>query len=344
MRHLLLVLVLALTGCASAPTLVSEDAIPELAALKSATNAVPRQLVRVPLADGRRLAVHRLGDPAAARALVLVHGMLSDQRAWRLVAGSMVRQGIQVWLVDLPGCGASDKPSPREYAYTPQAMAADIAAAVSAIEGPRRITLVGHSLGGQIVLRMLVEQPATAGMDRVDSAVLLAGLDISVNKQDAGIRAIATASDARVEIGEITGELDRLVRTRTAESVQPPTPALEEEARIRLEYLEGREQRAMSQAIIRRALPWLPPEERRPDWAAMEAFESRYASIDVPVLIVWGRRDEILAAAMGYKLAAQLPRARLVVMDGVMHSPQTERPRETVAEILRFVDGVGAGR
>lgn len=344
MRHLLLVLVLVLTGCASAPALVSEDAVPELAALKAATNAAPRQLVRVPLEDGRRIAVHRLGDPSAPRALVMVHGMLSDHRAWRLVAGALVRDGTQVWLVDLPGCGASDKPSPRDYAYKPAAMAADAAAAIRTLAGPQQLTLVGHSLGGQVVVRMLVEQRATAGMERVDSAVLIAGLDISVNKQDAGIRAIATASDARVELGEITGELQRLVRTRTAESVQPPTPALEEEAQIRLEYLVGREQRAISQAIIRRALPWLMPEERRPDWAAMEAFEERYASIEVPVLVMWGRRDEILATAMGYKLAAQLPRARLVVMDGVMHSPQTERPAQTVTEITRFVDGVEGGR
>ncbi|MCI0637277.1 MAG: alpha/beta hydrolase, partial [Actinobacteria bacterium] len=43
-------------------------------------------------------------------------------------------------------------------------------------------------------------------------------------------------------------------------------------------------------------------------------------------LIIWGSRDETLPVSMGYKLAAQLPRARLVVVPGCMHSVHLEEP------------------
>ena len=104
-----------LAGCSGAyQRLASEDRSPEHAVLKAA-NQVRRETHHVPVvvADGQtiRVAIHELGPRDAGRTIVLIHGVLSDSRMWRFIEGDLARDH-RVLLVDLPGCGQSDKPDP----------------------------------------------------------------------------------------------------------------------------------------------------------------------------------------------------------------------------------------
>jgi len=56
--------------------------------------------------------------------------------------------------------------------------------------------------------------------------------------------------------------------------------------------------------------------------------------VDRECLVIVGLRDEALPASMGFKMAAQLPRAKLAPLAGVMHSPQIEA-HEMVAGMIR---------
>lgn len=305
-------------------------------------------------AGTRRVAIHRLESGEHSRTIVCLHGMLADYRSWRFVAGDLASDA-SVWLVDLPGAGLSDAPPPTRqepldpsgappglYGYTVTEMARDVLTALAASEnqaGP--ITIVAHSYGGQVALRLMSDPslpPALAAVrSRVDSLVLIAPLDIHVHAQNAEMRRMATASSLEYALAEWTGELDRIAYARTRGSVSAPTPALLEEAGIRRMYLADPARRAAAQAVLSRAVPWAGPQRLRPDWARIEEIESWYSSIAAPTLILWGRRDEVLPVSMGYKLAAELPRARLVTWPGVMHSPQIERPGETAALIRQFI-------
>jgi pimeloyl-ACP methyl ester carboxylesterase len=82
---------------------------------------------------------------------------------------------------------------------------------------------------------------------------------------------------------------------------------------------------------------------RRPDWEAIEVLEADYANVRVPALILWGARDETLPASMGYKLRAQLPDARLRIVEESMHSLPTERPALCAEYIRSFVESAGDG-
>jgi len=69
---------------------------------------------------------------------------------------------------------------------------------------------------------------------------------------------------------------------------------------------------------------------------------ARYRTLDVPVLILWCREDPILPFSDAGKFREALPRAEVFLLDRCGHSPQEERPEETVQLLLRFLSSHGS--
>lgn len=117
----------------------------------------------VPVAGGS-IAVYRFGEPAE-RSIVAVHGITANSQTWRLLAQTLA-PAASVLAVDLRGRGQSvGLPGP----YGLDAHADDLLAVLDHF-GLERPLLVGHSLGGYIVVRFAVEHP-----ERVASLVLVDG-------------------------------------------------------------------------------------------------------------------------------------------------------------------------
>ena len=92
--------------------------------------------------DGTRIAFWRSGEGPA---LLLVHGATSDHNTWRFVLPALEKR-FTVYAMDRRGRGGSgDSP-----AYDLQREAEDVAAVVSAIDGP--VSVFGHSFGGLCAL------------------------------------------------------------------------------------------------------------------------------------------------------------------------------------------------
>lgn len=101
---------------------------------------------------------------ATGPTFVLVHGIGMGHRVFRGVAEVLDEHG-QVLAVDLPGFGDSPEPgSARDLAATGRFLVEFVAAS-----GARDVVLVGHSMGTQVVLEMLVQRP-----ELCDRAVLIA--------------------------------------------------------------------------------------------------------------------------------------------------------------------------
>lgn len=62
----------------------------------------------------------------------------------------------------------------------------------------------------------------------------------------------------------------------------------------------------------------------------------RLKTIDLPVLVIWGREDEVVPLRFGKRLAHDLPNARLIVIDGCGHAPHRQRPDEVIAALKKF--------
>lgn len=83
---------------------------------------------------------------------LLIHGILSDSRTWRLVGPALAERGYHVVAVDLRGHGASG----RDDDYSPAAYASDLVEAAAGL-AERPALAIGHSLGG-LALRYAVDE------------------------------------------------------------------------------------------------------------------------------------------------------------------------------------------
>lgn len=110
-----------------------------------------------------KLAVHETGT--GQRTAVLVHGIMSDHRAWHRVSTELVGRGFRVIAVDLAGHGVS----PRSRRYSPQAWADDVVETVEPLLSGRPELIMGHSLGA-LIASMVGDRLAPRAAVYVDPA------------------------------------------------------------------------------------------------------------------------------------------------------------------------------
>jgi pimeloyl-ACP methyl ester carboxylesterase len=110
-----------------------------------------------------KLAVHETGT--GPRTAVLLHGIMSDHRAWHRVTRELVEQGFRVIALDLAGHGSS----PRSRRYSPAAWADDVVETLQPILSRRPDVIMGHSLGA-LVASMVADRLAPRAAVYVDPA------------------------------------------------------------------------------------------------------------------------------------------------------------------------------
>lgn len=65
--------------------------------------------------------------------------------------------------------------------------------------------------------------------------------------------------------------------------------------------------------------------------------------VAVPTLIVWGERDGIVPLADGRRMRAEIPGARLLLLNGAAHNPMVDRAEDFNGAVLRFLAGEEVG-
>ena len=72
----------------------------------------------------------------------------------------------------------------------------------------------------------------------------------------------------------------------------------------------------------------------------MRELKSRFHVLaNVRVLLLWGSLDRAVAPESAHELAANLKKARLIVMNGIGHMPYEEAPEQFNRLVLDFLDG-----
>ncbi|MHC4973999.1 MAG: alpha/beta fold hydrolase [Planctomycetota bacterium] len=351
-RVALLAITLAVaTACATTYSKLPRQAeVKDLAALAEATAALPndRGFVTVGEAGGRpvRLAYRHTRQAGGEWLVVLLHGLLSDSRTWRFVAGD-VGQHHDLLAIDLMGCGRSDKPDPGALGpdgYSPTALARQVLRVIQERSKHERIAVVGHSLGGMVALRILGDLGLRAEfpevLSRIERAVLISSVDFAVERAHPTFREIAKLSWVKVAVGDGLGVLRERVARSAYNGTSEPDRMPQEEVDRTVEILRDPAALRAAKGMIRQAVPFTP--EERPDWWRIERLVADYRNVDVDCLILWGARDETFPASMGYKLRAQLPRARLRILPRRMHHLTVEAPHACAAHIRRFIAGTVA--
>lgn len=252
------------------------------------------------------------------RPVVLVHGFGASRFTWRRWTPAL-EDRHRVFKVDLKGFG--DAPRPRDGRYGPLDQA-DLLLEWIRRRDLRDATLVGHSLGGGIVLyaalRLLEEEP-----ERLRSLVIISGAAYPQQiPRYIGLARLPILP--RLALGLVPS---RALLRRVLREISHPSAAIAEE---QVEgYAAPLDQPGTRYAILQAARQVLPDE--------LEEVVTRYPRMTLPALLLWGRQDPVVPLSVGVRLARDLPRARLVVLEQCGHLPQEERPAEGLAALLPFL-------
>ncbi len=268
--------------------------------------------------DGGRLHVLDIGPRNdAAWPVVLIHGASSNLEDLRASLGDRLAAHRRVILLDRPGLGWSDRPDGATDASPPR-QAALIAQALDRI-GVDRFVLVGHSLGGAIATAFALDYPA-----RLGGLVLIAPV---THRWEGGLAwynaVLSTPVVGALFARTVALPIAELVIEGGARSVFAPQD-------MPKNYLD--------RAAIRLLLRPSAFQSNAQDVAVLKDFVTaaspRYPDIATETVIITGTADDVVSPRIHSRaMAAALPRARLVLLDGIGHMPHYIAPDTVVAAI-----------
>ncbi len=267
---------------------------------------------------GRRLAYY---DEGEGPAVLLVHGITNSARSWQPVAERLCRAGHRVLVPDLPGHGDSDR---HRGDHSLGANASTLRDLLLAAEVDR-VTVVGHSLGGGIVLQFAYQWPdMIERIGLVDSGGL--GREVSLFIRAATLpfaeRVIGLgASRPITRTGEVIG-------SALARLGMHPSP---DRAEV-ISGLVSLGDRRRREAFVRTARSVVSPAGQR-----VNATDRLYLAEGIPTLIAWGDRDPIIPVEHGREAHAQMPGSRFEVFEGAGHFPQLSDPDRFAALLADWI-------
>jgi 3-oxoadipate enol-lactonase len=259
-------------------------------------------------AGGLRTAFVTAGD--AGPWVVLAHSLASSHAMWTPQIASLAEAGFRVLALDARGHGGTDAP---EGPYTVRQMADDLLALMDRL-GIARAHVVGLSMGGAMAQEFALAHPARVlGLVIADATSAYPPATHPMWRE----RAEAVAAGGMAAVAE--GTLGRWF-----------TPAWREAHPERLE-------------AVRRMLLATPPQGFIGAVHALMGFDAadRLHAIRAPTLVLAGTEDQALPPAHSERIAALIPGARLVLVEGAAHIANLEQPQRFDAALLPFLREAG---
>jgi branched-chain amino acid transport system permease protein len=236
---------------------------------------------------------------------VLVHGSFASSRWWRPALALLPGEQFTCYAPDLPGCGRSDRPEdPASYAV--EGLSAALADLLDGL-GLWDVHLVGHSLGAAVALSYAVAHPG-----RLRSLTLVSVP--SPQGTPTPPEGYALLEQMRTDRGLLVHALASIMPAHAPDSFFQQL----------VDDAKGQAPAAFSAAAL-----------------ALEQWRvSRddLLQLRLPVLLVWGDRDQIVERAVQTGLLLSIPGANnLEVLRGCGHTPMLERPAAFAQVLLNFI-------
>jgi pimeloyl-ACP methyl ester carboxylesterase len=258
-------------------------------------------------ADGTGVWVEEAG-PADGPPVVLIHGFGGSSWSWRATLPALAAEGYRAVALDLANFGLSDKSWDLDTTHATQA---ELVAGVMDRLGIERATLVGHSMGANVLAWFAARHP-----DRLERAVLV----------DAATGPASTGGG-----GGIVGQLVRLPNVRRIGQLVLRTQLTEE----RMAEILGSAYADPSRVTPETLSGYVAPLQTV-DWdlgllaIVRDGGDNDLDApiddvLDVPTVIIWGREDPWIPLSSGEALLAALPGAEWHVIDDAGHLPMEEQ-------------------
>lgn len=264
-------------------------------------------------------------DEGAGEAIVMIHG----NPTWSYYYRNLVRAFSDDYRVVVPdhiGCGFSDKPPESEYAYDLATRIADLDRLIEHLQLDS-FTLVVHDWGGMIGAAWAVEHP-----ERIDRLVVLNSAAFPMPQ---GTSLSPWLRTARVPL---LGKL--LVRgigafSRVANRICVGTKRMS--AEVADAYLAPYDSWANRVAVHRFVLD-IPLSPGHPSFAIVRNTAERLGQLaDIPMLICWGLRDQVLNRRFLAEWTQYFPRAEVLELPDAGHYVLEGAGDEVIRRMRKFL-------
>jgi pimeloyl-ACP methyl ester carboxylesterase len=248
--------------------------------------------------------------------VVLVHGTPTRSYLWRNIVPALAEHR-SVYVYDLLGYGESEKGEGQDVSIAAQARVLKELVQAWGLEEP---AIAGHDIGGGIVLRaQLLEGLRFSRVALLDAVVL--GPRLSEPRSSTWhVREHTEAYEAMPNhlfgafFSAYLGETNSNLGEDAFEAYLAPWWGE-----------EGRK------AFVRQALQ---VEERHTG-----EIEPRLASVEIPVLVVWGEKDGWLDPSLALRLRNEIPGSELKLIQEGGHFVQEDAPEEIAKTLAGFFSG-----
>lgn len=264
--------------------------------------------------DGVSLAVQETGNPHGP-AIIFIHGLLGSHLNWEKQVHSPELKGYRMITYDLRGHGLSAKPQVAEAYRNGRHYADDLHAVIKA-SGAQRPVLVGWSLGGVVISNYLAAygDASLSGVVYVDGVIELNDALITSHPE---VYAGLASDDLRTHMQAVRTFLSLCFHT------QPDTATRE----LLLSSA------SMASWIMTRTTPSMSVE-----------VAAGLPGAHVPVLMIYGAKDELVNVQPSLSRARQLNRhlrAKLYANSG--HAPFLEEAPRFNHDLRAFLQSTAAG-
>ena len=282
--------------------------------------------------DGVPLAVREVGPDDARLTVVFAHGFCLRMGAFHFQRARLAEQwGPQVRMVfyDQRGHGQSGEAAPDSYTVTQLGKDLETVLAVMAPRGP--VVLVGHSMGGMTVLSHARQYPHRYP-NRIVGAALISSAAEGISSSPLGeILKNPALEAARLAVryapktvhrgrGVARSVLGPILRAASYgdEKISPSVVAFSE--------------KMMHDTPIATLVEFLHALEVHDETEALTTLAK------VPTLIACGDHDLLTPMEYSETMAAELPKAELVIVGGAGHLVQLEQPEAIDDALVRLVE------
>jgi pimeloyl-ACP methyl ester carboxylesterase len=258
-------------------------------------------------------------DAGHGDVLLLIHGMAGSSATWRAVSPQLAKK-YRVVAPDLLGHGESDKPRGD---YSLGAFAVWLRDFLDEL-GITRATVVGQSLGGGVAMQFVYQHP-----DYCERLVLISSGGL----------------------GPDVGVILRLLSAPGAEFVLPiiaPKPVLQVGNKVK-SWLSSAGIQSPRGAEMWSAYSSLSDRQTRQSFLrtlrsvvdyrgqAVSALSRLKLQGELPVMAIWGEKDDIIPVEHVYAAQAARAGSRVEVLPDVGHFAQVEAPMQVVNLIEDFI-------
>jgi pimeloyl-ACP methyl ester carboxylesterase len=238
-------------------------------------------------------------------AVVFIHGAANDHSVWALQSRYYAYHGWNAFAIDLPGHGKS-----QGEALDTIAGLADWTARLLDAIGTKSAVLVGHSMGSLVALETAARCP-----ERIAKLAMI-GTAVPIQVSEPLLNA-SKAND------HLAYEMINVYAHSTAAQIGGNrVPGL---------WMMGSAMRLMERSghgVL------------HADFSACNAYASGLDAarqVKCPVLLVLGRRDLMTPLRNARDVIANLPRAKVVELEGSGHSLMAEKPDEVLDSLIGFL-------